>query len=96
MIAPVATWRIKPQNRPAVAVGVFCKKGDLSSTQGALLCTVSVFFYFTFLFILGVRTHQRTPPQSLKNRAWTHLIVVCLCLEDNFCSRRFDDYCEKT
>ena len=37
--------------------GVFCKKVDLSSTQGAL-CTVSVFFYFTFyLFGGGVRTH---------------------------------------
>ena len=45
---------------------MFCKKGDLSSTQGALLCTVSVFFYFTFLFILGVRTHQRTPPAEPK------------------------------
>jgi len=32
--------------------GVFCKKVDLSSTQGAL-CTVSVFFYFTFFFLFG-------------------------------------------
>jgi len=42
--------------------GVFCKKVDLSSTQGAL-CTVSVFFILHFTY-LGrgecVRT-QRTP-----------------------------------
>jgi len=34
----------------------FCKKVDLSSTQGAL-CTVSVFFYLTFYLFGGVRTH---------------------------------------
>jgi len=41
--------------------GVFCKKVELSSTQGAL-CTVSVFFIFTFYLFGGgcVRT-QRTP-----------------------------------
>jgi len=37
----------------------FCKKVDLSSTQGAL-CTVSVFFYFTF-YLLGVRTPTHPP-----------------------------------
>ena len=39
--------------------GVFSKKVDISSTQGAI-CTVSVFFYFTFYLFGGVRT-QRTP-----------------------------------
>jgi len=34
---------------------VFCKKVDLSSTQGAL-CTVSVFFILHFTY-LGVRMH---------------------------------------
>jgi len=39
--------------------GVFCKKVDLSSTQGAL-CTVSVFsLHFTYL---GVRMHPAHPP----------------------------------
>jgi len=36
---------------------VFCKKVDLSSTHGAL-CTVSVFFYFTFYLFGGLRTHM--------------------------------------
>jgi len=40
--------------------GVFCKKGDLSSTQGAL-CAVSVFFILHFT-LLGVRTHPTHPP----------------------------------
>ena len=46
--------------------GCFCKKVDLSSTQGAL-CTVSVFFYFTFYLFGGGRVRtQRTPlPTSL-------------------------------
>jgi len=39
---------------------VFCKKVDLSSTQGAL-CTVSVFFLFYILFIWGCVRTQRTP-----------------------------------
>jgi len=41
-------------------MGVFCKKVDLSSTQGAL-CTVSVFFILHFTY-LGVRTHSTPPP----------------------------------
>jgi len=47
--------------------GVFCKKVDLSSTQGAL-CTVSVFFILHFTYLGGgtVRT-KRTPPCL---RAW--------------------------
>jgi len=36
-----------------------CKKVDLSSTQGAL-CTVSVFFYFTFYLFGGCVHTQRT------------------------------------
>jgi len=40
--------------------GVFCKKVDLSSTQGAL-CIVSVFFYFTFYLFGGCVRTQRTP-----------------------------------
>jgi len=40
--------------------GCFCKKVDLSSTQGAL-CTVAVFFYFTFYFLGGCVCTQRTP-----------------------------------
>ena len=36
----------------------FCKKVDLSSTQGAL-CTVSVFFYFTF-YLFGKGDRKRT------------------------------------
>ena len=41
--------------------GVFCKKVNLSSMQGAL-CTVSVFFILHFTYLGGgcVRT-QRTP-----------------------------------
>jgi len=44
--------------------GVFVKKVDLSSTQGAL-CTVSVFFYFTFYLFGGVRTHPTPLPTGL-------------------------------
>jgi len=41
--------------------GVFyCKKVDLSSTQGAL-CTVSVFFILHFTYLGGVRMH---PPAN--------------------------------
>jgi len=40
--------------------GFFCKKVDLSSTQGAL-CTVSVFFILHFTY-LGVRTPPTHPP----------------------------------
>jgi len=40
--------------------GVFCKKVDFSSTQGAL-CTVSVFLIFNFTY-LGVHTHPMDPP----------------------------------
>jgi len=41
----------------------FVKNVDLFSTQGAL-CTVSVFFYFTF-YLFGVRTHPtNTPPPA--------------------------------
>ena len=40
--------------------GVFCKKVDLSSTQGAL-CTVSVFFYFTF-YLFGGGYAPNAPP----------------------------------
>ena len=42
--------------------GVFCKKADLSSTQGAL-CTVSVFFilHFTYFGGRGCVRPQRTP-----------------------------------
>ena len=39
--------------------GVFCKKVDLSSTQGAL-CTVSVFFILHFTY-LGRCTHSTHP-----------------------------------
>jgi len=39
---------------------VFCKKVDLSSTQGAL-CTVSVFFYFTF-YLFGGAYAPYAPP----------------------------------
>jgi len=39
----------------------FVKKVDLSSTQGAL-CTVSVFFYFTFYLFWGGCTHPTHPP----------------------------------
>ena len=45
--------------RKKVENGFFCNKVDLSSTQGAL-CTVSVFFYFTF-YLFGVRTHPTHP-----------------------------------
>ena len=38
----------------------FCKKVDLSSTQG-VLCTVSVFLFYISL-IWGVRTHPTHPP----------------------------------
>jgi len=38
----------------------FCKKVELSSTQGAL-CTVSVFFISHFTY-LGVRMHPAPPP----------------------------------
>jgi len=40
--------------------GVFGKRVDLSSMQGAL-CTVSVFFILHFTY-LGVRTHPTHPP----------------------------------
>jgi len=40
--------------------GVFCKKVDLSSTQGAL-CTVSVFLFY-LLLIGGRICTQHTPP----------------------------------
>jgi len=43
-----------------VCVCFFCKKVDLSSTQGAL-CTVSVFLILHFTY-LGVRTHPTHPP----------------------------------
>ena len=39
--------------------GDFRKKVDLSSTQGAL-CTVSVFFYFTF-YLFGVYAPDAPP-----------------------------------
>ena len=45
-------------------MGVFCKKVDLSSTQGAL-CTVSVFFYI--LLIWGAYAPNAPPPCL---RAW--------------------------
>ena len=61
-----------------MAGGVFCKKVDLSSTQGAL-CTVSVFLILHFAYLgggWGVRT-RRTPCL----RAWLsyllHGDVVC-------------------
>ena len=38
----------------------FCKKVDLSPTQGAL-CTVSVFLYFTFYLLRGVCTQRNGP-----------------------------------
>jgi len=48
-------------------MGVFCKKVDLSSTQGAL-CTVSVFFLFLhFTYLRGggcVRTKRTPHPAS--------------------------------
>ena len=40
---------------------MFCKKMDLSSTQGAL-CTVSVFFILHFTHWGGVRTQPTHPP----------------------------------
>ena len=40
--------------------GVFVKKVDLSSTQGALY-TVSVFFYFTF-YLFGGAYASNAPP----------------------------------
>ena len=40
--------------------GVFVKKVDLSSTQGAL-CTVSVFFYFTFYLSGGAYAPSTLP-----------------------------------
>jgi len=40
--------------------GVFCKKVNLSPTQGAL-CTVSVFLFY-ILLIWGVRTHPTNLP----------------------------------
>ena len=43
-------------------MGVFCKKVDLSSTQGAL-CTVSVFFILHFTYLGGC---VRTPPPCLR------------------------------
>jgi len=39
----------------------FCKKVDLSSTQGAL-CTVSVFFLFYILLIRGGGAYAPNPP----------------------------------
>ena len=58
-------------------VGVFCKKVDLSSTQGAL-CIVSVFFYLTF-YLFGGRMHPTHPPAygsalTLNKRNWTWMI----------------------
>ena len=44
-------------------MGVFCKKVDLSSTQGY---SISIFLHFTYL---GVRTHPTHPPPSCL-RAW--------------------------
>ena len=44
----------------------FCKKVGLSSTQGAL-CTVSVFFYFTF-YLFGGGVYAPNAPPYL--RAW--------------------------
>ena len=42
-------------------VGVFfCKKVDLSSTQGAL-CTVPVYFYFTFYLFAGAYAPNAPP-----------------------------------
>jgi len=41
--------------------GVFCKKVDLSSTQGAL-CTVSVYFILHFTHLGGAYTHPTHPP----------------------------------
>jgi len=41
--------------------GVFCKKVELSSTQGAL-CTVSVFFIFTFYLFGGASAPNAPPP----------------------------------
>jgi len=55
--------------------GVFCKKVDLSSTQGAL-CTVAVFFYFTFYLFGGVRT-QRTPPLPTGLNYYTEKKLRC-------------------
>jgi len=48
-------------------MGVFCKKVDLSSTQGALY-TVSVFFivHFTYLGVRWLRTGQHTSPWYLE------------------------------
>jgi len=42
-------------------IGFFVKKVDLSSKQGAL-CTLSVFFNFTFYLFGGVCTHLTHPP----------------------------------
>ena len=44
-----------------VEMGCFCKKVDLSSTQGAL-CTVSVFFILHFTYFGGGCTHPTHPP----------------------------------
>ena len=48
--------------------GFSCKKVDLSSTQGAL-CTVSVFFYFTFYLFEGGAYAPNAPP-CLRGARW--------------------------
>jgi len=55
--------------------GFFCKKKvDLSSTQGAL-CTVSVFFYFTFYLFGGAYAPNASPlPTGLDNRVSSYRV----------------------
>jgi len=60
--------------------GRICKKVDLSSTHGAL-CTVSVFFYFTFyLFGEGVGTHPTHPPAYGPGLRPTSMCLYSVCL----------------
>ena len=43
--------------------GCFVKKVTFPQRRVHYYVQYQYFFYFTFLFILGVRTHQRTPPR---------------------------------
>jgi len=48
----------------------FCKKVDLSSTQGAL-CTVSVFLYFTFYLFGGAYAPNASGLKTIRARRAT-------------------------
>ena len=72
--------------------GVFCKKVDLSSTQGAL-CTVSVFFILHFTYLEGVLTHPTHPPAYVP--AYTPIgdIKKCCdpCVGPSVCPKTLDE-----